>query len=460
MLDTFRQALLDQQRATAPGPRSNLLELMFASNSDPIKPFMDMQRQYGDIVRIDALGTVAHLLVHPEAIKYVLQDNNRNYPKSQTYEQLKQLLGNGLVTSEGDFWLRQRRLAQPAFHRQRIAGFAETMTSATERMLERWQPFAERGTPLDVASEMMALTMTIIAQTMFSTDVSADTAVVGRDVGEALRSFDKLINAKVKLPEWVPTPTRLRFQRAKATVDALVDRMIEERRRSGEDRGDLLSMLMLARDSETGEAMSDQQLRDEVMTIFLAGHETTSNALSWTFYLLSKHPTVERRLRTELATVLGGRTPTLHDLPQLPYTLMVIEESMRLYPPVWGIERRSLTDDRIGGYHIPAGSYIFLMQYVTHRHPDFWDNPEGFDPERFSPERATERPRFAYFPFGGGPRQCIGNNFALMEAQLILATVLQRYQLELVPGHPIEPESNITLSPRYGVQMTLHDPSA
>jgi cytochrome P450 len=447
--------MLDQQRAIAPGPRTPPWRLLLPNNNSPLDFLLTNQRTYGDVVRFEFFGNVVHLLVHPDAIKYVLQDNNRNYPKSETYNQMKSLLGNGLVTSEGNFWLKQRRLAQPAFHRQRIASFGTSMTDATERMLTQWQPIAERGESFDLSAEMMSLTMQIIAKTMFSADLSQESAAIGRDVSAAFTTWNALTEARIKLPEWLPTPNRHRFNTAMATLDKLMYRFINERRVSGDDPGDLLSMLMNARDEETGEGMSDQQLRDEVLTIFLAGHETTSNALTWTFYALSQHPEVERRLRVELAEVLGGRTPTMADLPNLKYTLLVLEESMRLYPPVWSIERRNLEDDRVGGYYIPAGSYIVLSQHVTHRHPAFWENPDVFDPERFTPERAATRPRFAYFPFGGGPRQCIGNNFALMEAQLILATVLQHYRLSLVPGHPVVPEPMITLGQRHGMYMTL-----
>jgi cytochrome P450 len=438
---------ITQQPTIAPGPKQNPISMFFSAQVGVLQYLLNLQRQYGDVVRLPGFGVPAHLITHPDGVKHVLQDHNRNYPKSETYQQMKMILGNGLVTSEGDFWLKQRRLAQPAFHRQRIAAFAETMTEATARMLDRWQP----NTTINLSNEMMALTMQIIAKTMFSADLSTQSDSIGQHVGEAFRAYDKLSGARIKLPAFLPTPQRRRFQKAKAAIDQVVYSLIEQHRQSNQDHGDLLSMLMLSKDEETGQGMTDQQLRDEVLTIFLAGHETTSNALSWTFYLLSKHPEVARRLRAEINDVLGGRTPGIHDLPHLKYTLMVIEESMRILPPVWSIERRALADDTIGGYHIPAGSVIYLSQYVTHRHPEFWPNPEGFDPERFSPEQVAARPRSAYFPFAAGPRQCIGNSFALMEAQLILAMVVQRYQLDLVPGHPVETEPLITLNARHGI---------
>jgi cytochrome P450 len=368
---------------------------------------------------------------------------------------MKPMMGEGLLTSDGDFWRRQRRLSQPAFHRQQIGAFAGTMTSIAEEMLERWQPVAARGQLIDVSAEMIRLTLSIVSKTLFNTDVGAEANTVGEAITVAFKEFDRRLAALFTLPDVVPTPSRRRLHNAIQTLDRVVYRIIEERRRAGEDIGDLLSMLVFARDEETGESMSDKQLRDEVMAIFLAGHETTANALNWIWYLLSKHPAVERRLHDELAAVLGGRIPTLEDLPKLSYTTMVIEESLRLYPPAWVIERRSIAADQIGPYVIPPGSTIIPSQYITHRHPAFWDNPEGFDPERFTPERVAARPRFAYFPFGGGPRVCIDNNFAMMELQLILATVTQRYRLALVPGHPVELDPMITLRPRYGILMDL-----
>ncbi|MDP3767798.1 MAG: cytochrome P450, partial [Dehalococcoidia bacterium] len=252
-----------------------------------------------------------------------------------------------------------------------------------------------------------------------------------------------------------PTPTNLRFRRAMRTLDDIVYGMIEARRNNGADKDDLLSMLLEARDEETGEGMSDKQLRDEVFTMFTAGHETTAAALAWTWYLLSQHPEAEGRLHNELGSVLSGRTPGLDDLQRLPYTRMVIEETLRLYPPVWSIGRMALREDTVLGYRIPAKGQVLLSSYVTHRHPEFWDEPERFDPERFAPERAASRPRYAYFPFGGGPRQCIGNEFAMMEAQLALATLAQRYRLRLVPGQVVEPEPAVTLRPRHGVMVTV-----
>ena len=365
-------------------------------------------------------------------------------------------LGNGLLLSEGDFWRRQRRLAQPAFHRQRLVSFATTMVDSTQAMLTRWEGF-EPGAPFDVAQEMMRLTMGIVSRTLLGMDVSED-ARDARNVSGALTRLLEESNRRllsvIRL-EKLPLPRNLRFKKDIALLDSVVFKIIAQRRKSGEDTGDLLSMFMHARDEETGEGMDDRQLRDEVMTMFLAGHETTANLLSWTWMLLSQHPAVQDKLRAELAEVLGGKAPTFEDLPRLTYTRMVLEEVLRLYPPAWILARQAREADEIGGFTIPKDSLIVLCSYVVHRLPRLWPNPEGFDPERFAPGREEGRHKYAYFPFSGGPRSCIGNAFAMMEAQLVLATVAQRFRLDLLPGHPVKADPSITLRPKDGVRVTI-----
>ena len=381
--------------------------------------------------------------------------NHRNYRRSRNSDKLRRALGNGLLTNDGTSWLKQRRLMQPAFHRKRIAHFGDTMTDETQKLLAAWQAEPTRGKPLDVSGEMMRLTLAIVSRTMFGTTVMQETEQLGPAVTELQEDTLRRQFVLVDLPEWVPLPKLRRAKEARKAIERVVTGIIESRRRSGvSEHEDLLSMLMNARDADTGEPMDDAQLRDEVRTIFLAGHETTSNALAWTWYLLARNPNAATKLRAELDRVLGGRLPTTDDIPQLPYTKMVVEESMRLLPPVWAISREAISDDEVGGYRIPAGSTLVLSQFLTHRHPDFWDDPESFDPERFSPDRTKDRHRFAYFPFGGGPRICIGSSFAMLEAQLLLATIAQRYDLDLVPGHPVELEPLVTLRPRYGIMMT------
>lgn len=407
----------------------------------------------GNVARIDLASERFYLLSHPEHVRHVLQENPRNYVKG--YDKVAVLLGNGLVMSEGSFWRRQRRLMQPAFHRRRLAGFAEVMVGETAAMLDGWEVRASTGRPLDIAMEMRLLTQRIIVKTMFGTDVGEEGERIARAFETALRGID----TRFVIPLWMtrlPLPANRRFERALSTIDEAVHRIIRERRRRGrEDGDDLLGMLMKARDEETGEGMSDRQIRDEVTTIYLAGHETTAVTLAWAWYLLSKSPDVARGVREEVRRVIGDRMPGIDYLKDLTYTRAVLDETLRLYPAAWLISRKAVGEDEIGSYRIPAGQTLFLSPYVTHRREDLWPNPEGFDPDRFFSGNGDGRPRFAYFPFGGGPRLCIGNNFALMEATLVVATVMQRYHLDLVPGRAVEPKPKGTLRPHPGVWMML-----
>jgi cytochrome P450 len=425
-----------------------------AVRRDPVGVFMDAARRFGDVAYLQIGPRRGYLATNPADIRHVLSDNARNYRKSPLYDKLKASLGEGLVTSEGAYWLRQRRLAQPAFHRARIAALASVMTRSALETAARWAPLAARGEVVDIADEMMHLTQAIILRTMLgadlgtvSTDAGRAFTIVNRHIGESFWSLG--------LTDGWPTPKNRRFEAARRVLDRAVFRIIEERRRRDAATNDLLSMLMSARDEDTGEAMTDVQLRDEVMTFFLAGHETTSLALAWTWYLLSQHADVQARLEEEVDSVLGARRPEFADLDRLPYTRMVIEESMRLYPPAWGFSRQALGPDVIGGYPLPAGWLVFVLPYVIHRLPSYWQDPERFDPARFTAERSAARPKFVYLPFGAGPRQCIGNQFAMVEAHLIVATLAQRYRLRLVPGHRVEPWPLITLRPRYGIKMVI-----
>jgi cytochrome P450 len=444
--------------AIAPGPFGHpLLGSTPALRRAPLRTLTESWCEYGDVVRFRLGGPfIGHLLVHPDAVKIVLQENHTNYSKVPWYnDKFKSLIGEGLFTSEGSVWLRQRRLAQPAFHRQRLAALGTIMTDAAEELLQQWEPLTDTGRQIDVRAEMMRLAMTVVARALLGGDVSREAETIGHAIDIAIDYTFQRIQSYFDLPGRFPLPSTRRFERARAELDTIVYRIIAERRADAGDRGDLLSMLLAARDADTGEGMSDTQVHDEVMTIFLAGHETTAVALTWAWYILSRHPQVAERLRAELREVLGGRAPTVEDLPALKYTEMVMQETLRLYPPAWLMTRMGRDDDEIMGYHIPARTPIYLCQYLTHRHPAFWDNPEGVDPERFSPERSVDRPRWAYFPFGGGPRQCIGSAFALMEAQLALATIAQHCRLDLVPGQRIVLDPKITLRPRYGLLMTL-----
>ena len=425
---------------------------------DPLGRLMADWRDYGDVVRI-RIGPLSYYgLVHPDHLQRVLQENHRNYVKGPIIGRTKILIGEGLFTSEGDFWLRQRRLAQPAFHRQRIAGFAATMTGTAAAMLDDWSGAASTGAAFDLAAEMNRLTLRIVGRALFSLDLQGDAATVGAALVDALDVVTQRAFTLLPFPLWVPTVANRRFVRARHMLDQVVLRIIAERRESGHDAGDLLSLLLSARDADTGEGMTDRQLRDEVMTFLLAGHETTAVALSWIWYLLGRHREVEQRLRDEVAAAVGRRTPTPEDLPALRYVRMVVDEAMRLYPPVWASGRQALADDRVGDYRIPAGAPVNLATWLTHRHPQFWPDPERFDPERFAPERAATRHRFAYLPFSGGPRLCIGNEFALMEAVLLVTMMAQRYRIALVdPERTIEPDVKITLRPRGGVTVRVRN---
>jgi cytochrome P450 len=425
-----------------------------ALRRDPIETFRDAARRFGEVAYFEILDRRGYLATNPDDIKHVLQDNARNYKKSPLYEKLKTVVGEGLVTSEGAFWLRQRRIVQPAFHRQRVAGLVSVMAQAASEAADAWETTAVGRDSIDVGREMMHVTRTIILRTMFGTElgplegeVDGTWTVVNQHIGQSFWSLG--------LTERWPTPRNLQYRRALAVLDRAVFGIIEQRRRDARDAGDLLSMLLFARDEETGDVMTDHQLRDEVMTIFLAGHETTSLALTWIWYLLSQHPDAARRLEAEVDTALQGRTPGFEDLARLPYTRMVIEEAMRLYPPAWGFSRQALGPDTIGGYHLPTGWLVFVVPAVMHRLPAYWADPDRFDPLRFTPEQTAARPKFVYLPFGAGPRQCIGNQFALIEAQVIVATLAQRYRLHLLPGHPVEPWPLVTLRPRYGMKMIV-----
>lgn len=443
-----------------PGPSSlTLFSNAYALGRDPMRLSLGLWRQYGDIVHFPVLSFQAYVLYHPDQVKHVLQENHRNYDKQ--FPMMKafrssSVFGNGLFTSDGEPWLRQRRLMQPSFHRERLNGFTQIMTEATLAMLERWQQRSPADAPLDIPLEMMRLTQRIVGLTLFSLDLSDDVDVVGRtftNIGTALAKYASLPFP----PLWMPTPGNRRLQTGLNLLNSIVDGIIQERRRhsEGAPTKDLLGMLLAAQVEETGAGMSDQQVRDEVWTLLLAGYETTAVTLTWIWYLLSQHPEAEYRLHEELETVLADQVPTVAHLDALPSTRMVVQETLRLCPPSFGMTRHTVADDEIGGYHIPANSMVFLTQYATHRHPAFWEEPEVFDPGRFSEERSAGRPRYAYFPFGGGPRQCIGNTFALMEAQLVLATVARHFTLRLVPGHPVEPSIQLTLRPKYGLPMTL-----
>lgn len=411
----------------------------------------------GDVVRINLPLRVGTMVAHPDGVKRVFVDNHKNYGKqTRGYQMLRLALGEGLVTSEGEFWKRQRRIAQPAFHHQKIAAFGEVMTRACGEMLETWAPLAEKNAELEVHEAMMQVTLRIVGECLLSTDLSDTSGKVGAAITTVLEETVRRVQNPLSLPLSWPTPNNRRYVKALSSMDEMVYGVIRSRRSStNAPTADLLAMLMEARDEETGEGMSERHLRDEVMTMVSAGHETTANALTWTFYLLSEHPDKAEPLHAELNAVLGGRTPSIADLPKLRYTEAVIKESMRILPPVWMIARSAVEDDEILGVPIPKGSMVFLPSWITHKDPRYWEQPKAFLPERWLKPEIEDLPRHAYFPFAGGPRVCIGNSFAMMEAVLLLAMIASKHRLKLVEGHPVIPTPTVTLRPKHGMLMKI-----
>ena len=422
----------------------------------PIDEFGRIAIQYPDIMRMKFFGGYGYHIKHPDLVREVLITNARKFRKADLeMELMGKFLGNGLVTNNNwDSHKRQRKLAQPAFHMQRIAGYADTIADYTDAMLNEWQA----GEVRDISEEMRQLTMYVVSKTLFDADRDGLATAV-HEIGEAMDTFqrytDDFFGLPIQIPMWVPTRKNRQFKAAKQFMDETLYEIIRQRRASGEDKGDLLSMLLMSQDDD-GSGMSDQQLLDEVITLFAAGHETTSNALTWTWYLLSQHPEIMAKVQLEVDTVLDGRLPTLADLRELPYTLMVIKESMRVYPPVYALNGRIANEDvQIGDYLIPEGSYVVVSPWELHHDPRLFEQPERFDPERFSAENEPKIPRYAYLPFGAGPRVCIGNSFAMMEAHLILATMVQRFNFTLLPEQVIELQPQITLSSKHGLRMRV-----
>jgi cytochrome P450 len=435
-----------------PGPRGHVLVGSLPEFRRDLLGFVtDCAREYGDVVAFRVPRRRLVLINHPDFIEEILTAHARRTTKTAILNMLRPLLGNGLLLSEGDTWLRQRRLIQPAFHRQRIAAYGDVMAGYADRAVREWT----NGQTRDVHADMMAITQAIVAKTLFDADVSDAAWEVGQALHVLTEDFSRRRARLLELPRWVPTPARRRNRAAIARLDRLVYQIIAKRRASGEDRGDLLSILLAARDADDGSRMTDQQVRDETMTLFLAGHETTAVSLSWTWYLLAQHPDVEAQLVDELRNVLGGRLPTVADLPRLRYTEMVVTESMRLYPPAFMLTRRVVEPFEVGGHRMAAETTLIMSQWVVQRDERWFETPQAFRPERWEHDLVKRLPRYAYFPFGGGPRLCIGNTFALMEATLLLATIAQRFRFTLVPGASVTPLLSVTLRPAHGIPMIL-----
>ena len=426
---------------------------------DPLGFFTRLQRHYDRLVRISIGGRRQYVLLQPEDAKYVLQENNRNYVRSPAFMILKRFLGEGLLTSDGDFWRKQRRLAQPAFHRQKITVLAETMVAeatAWVGALRQHNP----AQPVDISQSLMDVTVRIVCKTLFSTNVEGKLAGLSRSLELLNILANRSLLSPVKVPRTSPTPNNISYHRTRKQVDTLIYQFIHTRHQTGDRHDDLLDMLLHATDEETGEGMSEQQLRDECVTLFTAGHETTAVAMGWLIYLLAQHPDVVTRLRTEAAAALGN-VPDATGMPPvaafraMPYSLQVVQEALRLYPPAWALSRMAVADDQIGPYTIPKGDTVVISPYLLHRDPVSWPDPDRFNPDRFAEGRDRERPAYAYLPFGGGPRLCIGNQFALLEMQILLVTFIRAFDVHLVNAASIQPKPLISLRPNRPIQVHL-----
>jgi cytochrome P450 len=433
-----------------PGPQRAFIGTLIAPRRNPLALLTGLARDYGDIVHFKLAGERAFLINDPQLIRDVLVTHQKNFTKSRGLERAKKLLGEGLLTSEGANHVRQRRLIQPAFHRERIAGYAGVMVEHASRMRARWQP----GATYDISNEMMHVTLSIVGKTLFDTDVESKADEIGIALTHVMETFFISMLPFQDIIDRLPIPAIRRAQRARQRLDALIYQLIADRRASGRDHGDLLSMMLESQDTDAGNArLSDQDVRDNALTIMLAGHETTANALTWAFYLLSQTPDAAAKLQDEIDRVLEGRLPTMADLPRLPYVERVVTEALRLYPPAWIIGRRAIADYALGDYVAPARAIIFMSPWVTQRDARWYPEPDRFNPDRWTPEFKAALPPFAYLPLGGGARKCIGDQFALMEAALVLTTVAQKWRLQLAPGHPVLTQPLITLRAKHGMKM-------
>jgi cytochrome P450 len=436
-----------------PGPRGHLIRGNLPEYvKDPLSYLLGLAREHGDVVRLRFFHVPVYILNNPADIESVLVTNNRSFIKPIDFRMpmFRGIFGNGLLTSEGDFWRRQRRLAQPAFHKNRINEYGKIMVDYADQMLADWQD----GEARDLHQDMMVLTLKIAIKTLFNVEAERDLRLMSRLANDVIEMFELQDSSLWLAHNYLPTPSNRRFRKLMRRLDDYIYAMIASRRENLEDSGDLLSMLLEARD-EDGSRMTDKQLRDEVMTLFIAGHETTALALSWTWYLLSKNPQAEEKLVAEIESVLDRRAPTVEDLSELHYADAVIKESMRLYPPAWAFGRQATADCMVGDYQVPNGRQVYFFPWVVHRDARYFDSPEEFRPERWFDEKIKHLPKYAYLPFGGGPRVCIGNAFAMMEAVLVLAAVAGRYRLKLAPDQKVAPWPVFTLRPRRGIRMIV-----
>jgi len=437
-----------------PQPAGALLLGNLASyRRDPLKLFLDSALESPEIVRFRMGYLPLFLIVEPRYLRHVLQENQRNYVKGVSYESLRILLGDGLLTAEGDLWRRQRRLIQPAFHKQTLIGKLDLIAGCVQRLVDRLDRHEHARVPVDLVPEMMRFAFDVVGRTVLGIDIANEIDEVEHVFAESSQFVYERMQSLVKVPEWWPSSGMRRFKTLRKQLDILVVRVIERHRREGQSGKTLLSALMSARDPDTGEGMTDRQLRDELLTFIGAGYETTGDGLSWIFYLLSSSPGVQSRLEAEVDEQLGDRAPGDAELSRLTYAQQVIDESWRLYPPAWGFTRSAVEADVVDGHEIPKNAIVVISPYVNHRHPRFWTDPERFDPERFAP--GLDIPNFAYFPFGGGPHMCIGKHLGLLEVKMALGMIARRFRIRLAPGQTIRPEPGIALRPVPAMMVTV-----
>jgi cytochrome P450 len=438
-----------------PGPRGKpIIGSLPEFRQSMVQALIDGYREYGDIVRFRGKVISLISIAHPDYAQYILRDNASNYHHADfEIKKLEPTFRNGLVTSQGDFWARQRKMMQPTFHRERVDSFASMMADTTAEMLQQWQHRSDGDRVVDMRVEMQLLTLKVLAEAVFSSDWPDQSEEVIEAVTIANEYTNKRLLAPFDPPEWAPLPSVKEFAAVRRMVDELVYGLIAARRK-GEPKNDILSLLMDARDDE-GKGMSDLELHDELISLIFAGHETVSVCLTWTWYHLSKDPAIAQKVRDEVDETIGDRPPTVDDVRQMQYIWQVLQEALRMYPPIWVIPRTPLTADEVDGYKLEPGEMIFISPYVVHRHTDFYDNPESFDPDRISPDNTANWHRYQYIPFGGGPRKCIGHEFAMLEMTIIVAMVTQLFRLDLVPGHPVYPKPMVTLRPAHGMPMII-----
>jgi cytochrome P450 len=446
-------------RRNAPGPRGDLLIGSFRElqRQGQVPFYLNNWRKYGDIVRFQVGPIIAHIIAQPDHVQYVMEGNPSNYGRGLGYAKTRSLLGDGVLTSDGEVWRRERELMEPLFTREAVAMFEEEIVDTTKAMVARWDEVTARGETIDLDAELRRLSIQVMGRTMLGTEPGQ--AGVGEALAQAYDKTSEFISRRltsvVDVPLWLPTAFNRRFTQTMRKLDRLIYQLIRERRSGKQQTTDLLSRLTAARVDATGERLSDKQIRDEIITVLFAGHETAAELLTWTWYELAQHHEIEAKLRDELTRVIGANAPSAHDLANLTLTNCIIQETLRLYPSVWTFPRQAIRADEIGGYHIPAGSMILISPFLTHRHASFWENPETFDPDRFTPERSASRTSYAYLPFGGGARVCLGRHLVMFEAGLVLATVAPRYHLHLLANQRIEPVARITLRPSVPVLMGI-----